>query len=273
VTTDSPCRGLAPAWRWSPGTRRSAYGVPPALNARWTSLEHRELRSLQCGTPRTGTPELVLVPGLGALGYLLPLVRACAAWTRVHLLDVPGFGDARTASSPASLDAVGRDVAAWLDAAHRRPVVLAGHSTGAQAAVRAALLCPGRVSSLVLGSPTFPRAARTWRGLAVRVLRTVPHEPLGLVGATAPQYLRGRGGVLTLLRTAMDDTPEDHIAALRCRVTVVRGARDAVCPPEWAAALAGRARNGRCVTVPGAHNFPYTDPGPAARAVREASAM
>jgi pimeloyl-ACP methyl ester carboxylesterase len=207
---------------------------------------------------------------LGALGYLLPLVRACAAWTRVHLLDVPGFGDPATASCPASLVAVARDVAAWLDVVPRRPVVLAGHSTGAQAAVRAACLRSERVAALVLASPTFPPAARTWRGLAVRVLRTVPHESLGLVGATAPQYLRGRGGVLTLLRTAMADDLEDLVGGLTCPVTVIRGVHDAVCPPDWAAALARQVRNGRCVTVPGPHNFPYTDPGPAARAIREA---
>jgi pimeloyl-ACP methyl ester carboxylesterase len=261
-------------WRPSPRATVATDGAPHAEpQVRWTALGHRSLRSLQAGAPHGDWPELVLVPGLGALGYLLPLVRACAAWTRVHLLDVPGFGDARTASSPASLDVVARDVAAWLAVVPRRPVVLFGHSTGAQAAVHATRACPTRVAALVLGSPTFPRAARTWWGLAARVVRTAPHESLGLVGATAPQYLRGRGGVLTLLRTAMDDTPEDHIAALRCPVTVVRGAHDAVCPPDWAAVLADRARDGRCVTVPGAHNFPYTDPGPAARAVREASTV
>ena len=239
------------------------------MNTRWTRLEHRQLRSLQVGAPSHGRPELVLVPGLGALGYLLPLVRACAAWTRVHLLDVPGFGHASTAACPASLTAVARDVAAWLDVMPGGPVLLIGHSTGAQAALRVALVCPQRVSSLVLAGPTFPPDARHWRRLAARVLRTIPHEPLGLIGATAPQYLRGRGGVLTLLRTAMRDVPEARISDLVCPVTVVRGAHDAVCPEQWAVALAGRASDGRCVTLPGAHNFPYSAPGPAARVLRE----
>jgi pimeloyl-ACP methyl ester carboxylesterase len=153
------------------------------------------MRSLQVGVTQPGRPELVLLPGLGAVGYLLPLARACAAWTRVHLLDVPGFGHARTAAYPASLADVARDVAAWLDVTPSGPVMLAGHSTGAQAAVHAALVRPQRAASLVLAAPTFPPDARRWRPLAARVLRTIPHEPLGLIGATVPQYLRGRGGV------------------------------------------------------------------------------
>jgi pimeloyl-ACP methyl ester carboxylesterase len=233
----------------------------------WDQLGHRPLRSIQAGVPRGGRPELVLVPGLGALGYLLPLVRACAAETRVHLLDVPGFGHARTASCPASLTAVARDVTAWLDVVPRRPVVLAGHSTGAQAAVHAALARPQQVASLALASPTFPPDARRWRRLAWRIVRTIPHESLGIVGATAPQYLRGRLGVLTLLRTAMHDAPDAHISDLACPVTIVRGARDAACPEDWAAELANRATHGRCVTVPGAHNFPYQVPRLAARAL------
>jgi pimeloyl-ACP methyl ester carboxylesterase len=242
------------------------------VNECWTQLDHRPVRSLQAGASHPDRPELVLVPGLGALNCLLPLVRACAGWTRVHLLDLPGFGHASTAACPASLTAVAHDVAAWLDAVPVGPVLLAGHSTGAQAAVRAALFRPQRVSSLVLTGPTFPPDARHWRRLAALVLRTIPHEPLGLIGATAPQFLRGRGGVLTLLRTAMDDVPEARIADLPCPVTVVRGAHDAVCPERWAVALAGRAADGRCVTLPGAHNFPYSAPGPAARALREAAA-
>ena len=236
----------------------------------WDPLEHRPLRSLRAGVPRADQPELVLVPGLGALGYLLPLVRACASWTRVHLLDVPGFGHPRTADRPAALADVARDVTAWLDAVPRSPVLLVGHSTGAPAAVHVALARPQRVAALALAAPTFPPEARRWRPLAARVLRTMPHESPGLIAATAPQYLRGRRGVLTLLRTAMDDAVDTLVPALGCPVTVVRGARDAVCPEHWAAALAGRAPHGHGVTVPGAHNFPFNAPLPTSRALRAA---
>jgi pimeloyl-ACP methyl ester carboxylesterase len=228
---------------------------------------------VRAGTAAVGVPELVLVPGLGAVGYLLPLVRACAAWTRVHLLDLPGFGDARTARCPASLAAVTRDVAAWLEAVSTGPVVLAGHSTGAQAALHATLRDPRRVAALILAGPTFPPEARRWPPLAVRVLRTIPHESPSVVGATAPQFLRGRARVLTLLRTAMGDAPDAHVAAVSCPVTVLRGARDAVCPEAWGAILADRAADGKCVTLPGAHNFPYQVPGPVARALRKAATV
>ena len=241
------------------------------MNWHWDRLEHRPLRSLRAGTAHHGVPELVLVPGLGALGYLLPLVRACAAWTRVHLLDVPGFGHASTAACPASLADVTRDVTAWLDVVAGAPVLLMGHSTGAQAAVHAALARPKSVASLALASPTFPPDVRRWRPLAARVARTIPYESVGLIGATLPQYLRGRSGVLTLLRTAMDDAPDALLPAVACPVTVVRGMHDALCPEHWASALADRTPHGDRVTVPGAHNFPYNAPVPTARALRAAA--
>lgn len=242
------------------------------MESYWVDLEHRPLRSLRVGVPRPGRLELVMVPGLGALGYLLPLVRACAGWTRVHLLDVPGFGDARTSRLPAALPDVVRDVTAWLDAVPHHPVLLAGHSTGGQAALQVALARPERAASLLLAGPTFPPEARRWRRLATGVLRTLPHEPLGLIRATAPQYLRGRGGVLTLLRTAMHDAPESRITRLSCPVTIVRGAHDGICSEHWAQTLAQRAPSGRCITVPGAHNFPYSEPLAAMPAFRETAA-
>jgi pimeloyl-ACP methyl ester carboxylesterase len=125
-----------------------------------------------------------VVPGLGALGYLLPTVQPCSAWTRVHLLDVPGFGHRATARCPASLADVARAVTDWLDAVPDRPVLLVGHSTGAQAALHAALAVPERVTVLSLAGPTFPPEARRWRPLAARVARTARHERLGLLPAT-----------------------------------------------------------------------------------------
>ena len=243
---------------------------------RWDRLAHRPLHRLQVGAVRDGTPEIVLVPGLGALGYLRPLIRACAAWTRVHLLDVPGFGHARTAHCRATLAGVTADVAAWLDLAAEAvpvgaPVLLVGHSTGAQVALHATLARPARVTTLVLAGPTFPPEARRWRSLAARVARTVPHEHPGIVPVVAAQYLRGRTRVLSLLRTGMADAPDAVVGRVTCPVTVVRGARDAVCPAPWAATLAARAVRGRCLTVPGAHNFPYQAPLPAARALRIAA--
>lgn len=230
------------------------------LDEHWLSLPDRSVRSLRAGVPRAGAPPLVLVPGLGALGYLVPLVLACAAWTRVHLLDVPGFGQRRTARSTATLAAVSDAVAGWIEASFDRPVLLMGHSTGAQAALRATTATPDRVGALVLGGPTFPPSARRVMGLAGSVLRTLPAEHPAMLPAAAPEYLRGRQRLLQMLRDAMADAPERRIPDVDHPLLVISGQRDAIAPPSWGAQLAADAARGRCELLSAGHNFPFTHP-------------
>lgn len=229
---------------------------------RWHLVDGRPVRSLVAGS---GTDELVVVPGLGALGYLVPLVRACAAWSRVHLLDLPGFGARTTARLPADLPAMSATLGAWLAQVPDAPVVLLGHSTGAQAALHAARARPERVRRLVLGGATFPPQARRPVPLLLRVLATLPAERLGEVPAVLPYYARGRGRVLDLLRSAMAEAPSS--AGLAPPV-VLRGERDHLCPPAWARHLAS---GGPVVTLPGGHNAVWTRPDLASAALRDAA--
>jgi pimeloyl-ACP methyl ester carboxylesterase len=264
------------AGRLTPGTAPPPHrpsAPPPEEDALQSRLEHglevhwhlvggRPVRSLLAGT---GGPELVVVPGLGALGYLVPLVRACAAWTRVHLLDLPGFGARSTARLPADLTAVSTALGAWLDAVPDAPVLLLGHSTGAQAALRAAHDRPERVRRLVLAGATFPPQARRPVPLLGRVLATLPSEQVGQVPAVLPYYARGRGRVVDLLRSAMADEPSPE--GLHPPL-VLRGRRDRLCPPAWARHLAA---GGPVVELPGGHNAVWTHPGLASEALRRAA--
>jgi len=227
------------------------------LDVAWHLVDGRPVRSLRTGTARPDVPELVVVPGLGALGYLVPMARACAAWTRVTLLDLPGFGHPLTARLPADLASMAEAVTAWLATVPTGPVALLGHSTGAQAVLHAQ---SDRVALLVLAGVTFPPSARRAGPLVARVLRTLPHEQLGQVRAVLPYYRRGRRGLPTLVATALQDAPEDRVPAVRAPLLVVRGRKDSLCDAAWAAALAGRAASARLVTLPGAHNAPFTVP-------------
>lgn len=224
-------------------------------------LPDRRVRSVVAGTAVEGRPDVVFVPGLGALGYLLPLVDACSSWARVHLLDLPGYGDPDTARCSSRLPDVVAALVRWLVQVPERPVLLVGHSTGAQAALQAAVAAPERVAALALLGPTFPPEARRWLPLAARVARTLVHERPGEALAVAPYYWRSRGRVLTLLRTAMGDTPEDVVDGLRCPCLVVRGRHDHLAPEQWARRL------GTTITVPGAHNTPFTHPHAVAAAM------
>jgi pimeloyl-ACP methyl ester carboxylesterase len=216
------------------------------------------VRSLVLGAPAPGHAELVVVPGLGALDYLLPALQVAAARTTVHLLDLPGFGHPRTARCPSRLADVARAVAAWLRAVPDRPVVLVGHSTGGQAALHAAREVP--VAGLVLSGLVFPASARRWLPLAGRVLRTLPSESAGELPRVLPQYLRGGRRLLGLLASSLADRPEDVVGEVDAPVLVVRGRRDALCDRDWAARIAGSARRGTALELPGGHNTPTTAP-------------
>jgi pimeloyl-ACP methyl ester carboxylesterase len=241
------------------------------LQVRWHLAGTRPVRSLVTGRAVDGVPELVVVPGLGALGYLLPLVRACAGWTRVTLLDLPGFGHPTTARLPADLASVADTLCAWLDDVVDVPVVLLGHSTGAQSALRAARAAPQAVAQLVLAGATFPPRSRSWGALVRATARTVVHERPGELPAVLPYYLRGRHGLLDLLRTALVDRPEDAVAAVEPPVLVLRGQQDRLSPQDWAADLAARAPRGRLAVLPGAHNFVWTAPDAASRVLLDSA--
>jgi pimeloyl-ACP methyl ester carboxylesterase len=136
--------------------------------------------------------------------------------------------------------------------------VLFGHSTGGQVALRAAELVSDQVTRLVLAGPTVPPELRRLPALTLATVRDLWREPPGLVPATFPYYLRaGPGPLLRYVRSARRDEPERVVPRLTCPIQILRGQDDRFCPEDWADRLAASARNGKVVTLPGAHGFPY----------------
>ena len=213
-------------------------------------------------------PELVFVPGLGAPRYLLPWLRLVAAWTRVTVLELPGWWYGRARSCPPTVAGIGTAVGDWLQATGRRDVVLVGHSTGAQAVLRAALDYRPLVAGVVLAGPTFTPAARTVSGLLRALAATLPRERPGELAAVLPRYLHSGGlPMLRLVRSAMADPMEERIGVLRMPLLVLTGRADRLADPDWARQLA-ETGSGSCVVLPGAHNFCYSHPAPAAEQLR-----
>ncbi|MBK7955826.1 MAG: alpha/beta fold hydrolase [Candidatus Accumulibacter sp.] len=104
-------------------------------------------------------PDLALIHGWG-LGSAVwePLLPALSERARVHLIDLPGYGEAADANAdfPGTAQAL-------IDALPQ-PVTLCGWSLGAMLAIRAALLAPERVSGLVLVGATASFTQRVdWR--------------------------------------------------------------------------------------------------------------
>jgi pimeloyl-ACP methyl ester carboxylesterase len=207
------------------------------------------------GADRPG-PELLVLPGLGAIDYLVPWMEASRV--PVTVLDLPGYRGGGARSCPPLISGIAQCCVRWLAATGRTGVVLAGHSTGAQSAIRVAAQCPDRVAFLLLLAPTFLPAARTLPGLLRRggatFLREDPRELRSLVAS----YGRAGGWpVARLLRDGMKDEPQAAAAALTVPVGVICGSHDRLAPPSWGTYLAGLV-GGRATVVPGAHNFCFT---------------
>ncbi|CAM4063376.1 alpha/beta fold hydrolase [Kibdelosporangium persicum] len=222
--------------------------------ARWDDVGGRKVRSLTASNGDGTAPPVVLVPGLGALGYLIDTMLGCSVSGPAFLVDVPGFGHRRPRPCPPELPDIAALTVDWLRAVARRPVVLFGHSTGAQVALHVARSAPESVRSVVLAGPTFPPALREPKALLRAFMRNSRYEPQGLIPITWPYYLRGGPVALTrFVRSAQQDRPEEVIKSIGCPVTVIRGRHDAFSPAEWCRDLAGE----RVITAPGAHTFPF----------------
>lgn len=109
-------------------------------------------------------PHVVLVPGLGAPTYLRSLADALSLrGARCSLLDIPGFGRRGPLVCEPTITGIGRAVAARLVDLDDERVVLFGHSTGGQAALRASVEAERRrpLAALVLAGTTVapPNAA------------------------------------------------------------------------------------------------------------------
>ncbi len=214
----------------------------------------RPVRSWSAGVA-ADLPGVVFVPGLGAPGYLLPWAGAVSAWTRASVVDLPGWRWGRARSSPPTLDGVAAAVIAWIGTRQPGPVVLVGHSTGAQAVIRAALRAPQDITGVVLVGPTFDPRVRHWWRLLGATIATVAHEDPAELPKVLPAYLHSGGGpLLRFLRDALPDEPERAVRRLVPPVVTMTGRHDAFAPPGWSRRLA-EAAGAPHVVFPGSHNF------------------
>jgi pimeloyl-ACP methyl ester carboxylesterase len=192
-------------------------------------------------------PDVVIVPGLAVSRYLEPTVRCVEqAGAYCELVRLPTTGPPLTVPRYAELVA-GR--------VRGREVVLVGHSSGTQVAAMVAREVP--VTRLVLGSPTIDPAYRSVPRVVARWLIDGTREPSSLGRQEFPEWRQaGLRRIRVLLRSMLRHPLEDLVTGVTCPVTVVRGERDPMCTPAWAASLGDAL-----VTVPGLpHAFPYQVP-------------
>lgn len=219
------------------------------------------MRSRTVGDPRPGAPEVVLLQGMAVSDYLLPGLRAFGAWTRAHLVDLPGL--AGSGEPPRELDVAeyGQAVVSWLERLGSSPVVLVGHSSSTQVVAHAAALRPSAVAALVLASPTFDPAVRTWPRALLHWQLNGRREAPGLGASHRPEWRRaGLRRLVHLMRVHLSDHLEETVRHVPMPVLIVRGEQDRLLSRTWARNLSALAPDGRFEEVPGAHTFPWAHP-------------
>lgn len=201
---------------------------------------------------------LVLVHGLGVSGrYFEPLVR-----------ELPDFETVRPD--------LRRFTTVEEQAEALRPVVgdervpLLGNSLGCQVIAELAAREPRVVGRTIFIGPTVDRRHRSLLDQAGRILLDMTRERPSLSAIVVQEYLAANPlRVAKTARSALGDALERNVAALAEPLLVVRGARDPMCPQDWAEELARRAPRGRLHVVPGAaHAVHHSHPAELAAIVR-----
>jgi pimeloyl-ACP methyl ester carboxylesterase len=219
------------------------------------------MRSRTVGEPRAGVPEVVVLPGLAVANYLLPAVRELGAWTRAHLVELPGFSGSGEPPHPLDVPQFADAVVQWLAGSGLDRVVLVGHSSGTQVAARVAVRRPPSVRAVVLASPTMDPRFRSTRRILLAWRRNHELEPKSLDEEHTPERQRaGLRRVRHALKVHLADALEDAVPHVPVPVLVLHGDQDRICTADWARELSELAPDGRFATMPGAHSFVWTAP-------------
>jgi pimeloyl-ACP methyl ester carboxylesterase len=233
-------------------------------------------------------PMVVLAHGwtLGQSVWAPVAHRLVARGHTVVVYDQRGHGESTTGSEGFSIDRLGHDLAAVLEAVDARDADVAGHSMGGmtlqamtlhrpdvvgERVARVVLVStashglgrgslPDRVAARVIASPLIDRAMRTRRGHALTrgtVGRTVRHAHVAATRdffvATAPAT---RGRLLTAM-TAMDLSA---LTSVDVPVTVVVGTHDQLTPLRLGRELAQRLGAELVVLPDAGHMLMYEEP-------------
>ena len=194
---------------------------------------------------------------------------------RVHLFDLPGFGEAPPPPARWGTIEYADLVQQYILERITGAVVLVGHSFGGRVSVRLASRRLAQIRELVLmGVPGLPPAAltpATVRRSGVRLLRRVLVGLEPITGRRPVQWHSGRFGSKdyqaagplrpVLVRTVSEDLTESA-RAIACPTLLIWGTDDAETPPrlaaQYAAILGPRAR---LVLLPHKDHHLYTGTG------------
>jgi pimeloyl-ACP methyl ester carboxylesterase len=209
------------------------------------------------------------VHGIGVgLSYFTRLAPLLAQHGPVHVLELPGFGNAPKPKEVLTVEEHAALVVAFL-ASLGRPVVLIGQSMGCQIVLEAALRVPELVERLALIGVVTDPDERTALMQGLRLAQDVLGETPATNWAVFTEYLKcGPRRYLATLPSMLHYDTEAGIAAVTVPTMLIRGAKDPIFRRPWARRLASRLPVGGLIEIPGGvHNANHSHPRSVASAI------
>ncbi|MDL5486090.1 alpha/beta fold hydrolase [Microbacterium sp. zg-Y1211] len=247
-------------------------GVPPTRTGRHVRHGTLRFRVVESSGPsRSNRPVVVLVHGIGmSHRSLRRLHDALAAHeATVFSIDLPGYGGLPKPDHDVDVAGMAEGLAGVLATLDTGPVVLVGHSMGAQWVVETACRRPDLVAQVVAIGPVADERHRSLPAQAgALALDTLRESPVANA-IVFTDYLRcGIRYYLAQVRHMIDYPIEQRVADLAVPLQVIRGQRDPVARADWCRRLADAASDATVVEIPAAaHIVQHTAPRAVASAI------
>jgi pimeloyl-ACP methyl ester carboxylesterase len=241
------------------------------LRHAWTEAQGLRIHSLAPREPRADAPLLVLVHGSGlSCRYMIPTAHDLANDCRVHVPDLPGFGDSDKRQEVLGVPQLADGLAAWLIAGGLERASLLGNSFGCQVIADLAVRYPQLVAAAVLQGPTTPPDERSWFWQFIRWRQNQRYNPRSLGPITYDDYKKcGLRRMLGSFDSQLTDRIEDKAPRIQAPVLVVRGEHDPIAHQRWCEEIVRLCPNGRLEIIGGvAHTLCYTAPAQLAAVTR-----
>lgn len=209
-------------------------------------------------TPWAGAesaPSFVLVHGIGmSHRYFARLHRQLAELGEVHSVDMPGFGGLPKPGGDLDVSEMAAALGEALDRAGTGPVVVVGHSMGAQWAVELGVLRPDLVRGVIAIGPVTDDRHKSLHAQATALAIDSAGEPPTANAIVFADYLRcGIPWYLLQVRHMLTYPIEERAGGLTMPLLVLRGGTDPIAGTDWCRRLRDSAPDGTFVVVPG-HN-------------------
>jgi 2-hydroxy-6-oxonona-2,4-dienedioate hydrolase len=203
--------------------------------------------------------------------YMIPTARELAKHFRVHVPDLPGYGDSGDPGEVLDVPGLADWLVWWMDAVGLERAAFLGNSFGCQVIADLAARYPERATRIVLQGPTTPPGERSGFWQFVRWRQNQPHNPDWGGDDTMEDYQsagfwRLVGGFISQI----SDPMEAKMPHIQAPTLIIRGEHDPITHQEWSEELARLVPRGEVVVLPDmAHTLVLTHPGPLSAATRE----